>query len=972
VSIVPVYLVWLTPELFNFSLVFLAFFLWSYKENGAPAGSGRWAPLLSGPGSDYAAAILLGVATFSKPVHIVLIGPLVALALWRRQWARSARIFALFVAATGLLFMANYVTTGDANYQGGNRKTFYGYTGFPFANPRETFETTGQARATDGVPLDIVVTRDAPTVFGYNLAYFAIGRYSGFVPYFFPGVVSLLLFVAAPRRRPLWQWLTAGAAVIAAIGLILYMPYTYSGGGGPVGNRYYLSFYPLFLFLTPALSLPVAPLAAIAIGALFTAPLVMNPFDMSFDPGAHAKSGPVRMLPIELTQLIDLPVSAKPDRSRIKLAGDPPMLAYFPDDNAYRVEGDAFWVRGRSRADIILRAPAVDDALGTGRPVRLQSLAIEIENGGKANEVRIRTGGENLSVAARAGRAENRGRPSRNGTPLSTADLPDQLSLLDQHHERERLRPVSRNAGVERQPRARRADTTGADVRPGHVMIAGAGLVLAAALLVCLRAILPLHYALILGATVVWFTVPGVFIARVIYGKQPGASIGSWLLGGVWGHAFSSLALLALWVMGLRSAWILLLAPLLAFPVVFLVRPLAGRLTLPHFTRADVLAVLLLLLIVPLVVGRPFARVGADLPDGRAYRAYFTADFVWRMAVAAELSKGDVPPRNQFYLDDPLRYYWLPHLLPAIQYRLQMPPARLEQVLLVNSVVLDLVFVAFFYALTRQLVTSRAAAVAGCVSAVLFTSFEGAERLWFQWRHAIPLDAIRNVNIDAVENWYYGALKIDGLQRLLWYQPHHAMGYAAGLSALLCATQAREVGRFGTMVWIGALLACSLLLSTFAALMLTSMVAIYVGIRLIKEGRYGALVTSASGPRFRWHSGSASPCRSNTSIAAKSLIQLGLNPAATRGVIASLLLNVPMLAASFVGLWIAMRSDAPHATFSASSSACRRCSISSSTSSITSMSTSVGDRDISRSLHRPRSPGTPSRNSFEEGAASGS
>jgi len=403
VSIVPVYLVWLTPELFNFSLVFLAFFLWSYKENGAPIDSGWRARLLSGPGSDYLAAILLGVATFSKPVHIVLIGPLVALALWRKQWARSAALLVLFVGVTGLLFLANYVTTGDANYQGGNRKTFYGYTGFPFANPRETFETTGQARATDGVPLDIVVTKDAPTVFRYNLAYFTIGRYSGFVPYFFPGVVSLLLFLAAPRRRPLWQWLTAGVAVVAAIGLILYMPYTYSGGGGPVGNRYYLSFYPLFLFVTPALSLPVAPLAAMAIGALFTAPLVMNPFDMSFDPGAHAKSGPIRILPIELTQLIDLPVSAKPDRSRIKLAGDPPMLAYFPDDNAYRVEGDSFWVRGRSRADIILRAPAIDDALGIGRPIRLQSLAIEIENGAKPNQVRIRTGGESLSVPLAAG-----------------------------------------------------------------------------------------------------------------------------------------------------------------------------------------------------------------------------------------------------------------------------------------------------------------------------------------------------------------------------------------------------------------------------------------------------------------------------------------------------------------------------------------------------------------------------------------
>ena len=444
-------------------------------------------------------------------------------------------------------------------------------------------------------------------------------------------------------------------------------------------------------------------------------------------------------------------------------------------------------------------------------------------------------------------------------------------------------------------------------------MIAGTGLVLAIATLVTLRAILPLWYAAVLGAGVVWFAVPGFFIARALYGDQPGARIGSLLVGGVWGQAFSSVALLALWAAGMRSGWIVVLAPLLAFPVAWLVRPLAGRLSLPHFTRADLLAVLLLLLIVPLVVGRPFSRVGADLPDGRAYRAYFTADFVWRMAVAAELSKGDVPPRNQFYLDDPLRYYWLPHLLAAVQYRTHIPPARLDQILLVHSVVLDVVFVAFFYSLTRQLVGNRVAAVAGCVSAVLFTSFEGAERLWFHWRHAIPFDAIRNINIDAVENWYYGALKIDGLQRLLWYQPHHAMGYAAGLSALLCATQAREIGRFGTMVWIGALLACALLLSTFAALMLTSMVAIYVGIRLIKERRHRALVTAAVAAAIPLAAGLGVATWLQYVDRGESLIVLGLNPAATRGVIASLVLNFPMLAASFAGLWLAMRSNARYA-----------------------------------------------------------
>jgi len=448
--------------------------------------------------------------------------------------------------------------------------------------------------------------------------------------------------------------------------------------------------------------------------------------------------------------------------------------------------------------------------------------------------------------------------------------------------------------------------------------IVAAAVVLGLAVIVVLRAILPLRYAVVLGAGVVWSLVPGYFIARGLYGRQPGVAFASLLIGGVWGSAFSSLTLLALWVAGFRGGWIIVAAPILAMPVALIVRPLGGQLDLPRFGRADLLAVCLLLLLVPLVVGRPFARVGVDLPDGRAYRAYFTADFIWRMAVTAEVSKGDVPPRNQFYLDDPLRYYWLQDLLGAVQYRSHTLPVRLDRILLVHSVVLDVVFVAFLYALTRQLVTSRVAAVAGCAGAVLFTSFEGAERLWYHWRHAIPLDAIqnnaiRNVNIDAVENWYYGALKIDGLQRLLWYQPQHAMGYAAGLSALLCATQARDIGRFGTMLWIGALLACSLLLSTFAALMLTSMVAIYVGVRLLKEGRPRALVTAAAGAAIPLALGLGVATALQYADRSESLIQLGLNPAATHGVIASLLLNFPMLAASFVGLWIAMRSDAPHA-----------------------------------------------------------
>src|SRR5207247_438478 len=158
-----------------------------------------------------------------------------------------------------------------------------------------------------------------------------------------------------------------------------------------------------------------------------------------------------------------------------------------------------------------------------------------------------------------------------------------------------------------------------------------------------------------------------------------------------------------------------------------------------------------------------------------------------------------------------------------------------------------------------------------------------------------------------------GALKIDGLQRLLWYQPHHAMGYAAGLSALLCATQARDVGKIRVMVWVGTLLACSLLLSTFAALMFVTMTALYVGVRLLSERRFTALVPAAVAGGVPLAAGLAIRTWLQYVDRGETLIQLGLNPIATHGVIASLLLNSPMLATGLIGLWIAMQRRHPHA-----------------------------------------------------------
>jgi hypothetical protein len=64
------------------------------------------------------------------------------------------------------------------------------------------------------------------------------------------------------------------------------------------------------------------------------------------------------------------------------------------DDNAYNREGDAFWVRGFSRADVMLRAPAPMEATPEGeraRALKVPRMQIALETGPKPNRVTVRT-----------------------------------------------------------------------------------------------------------------------------------------------------------------------------------------------------------------------------------------------------------------------------------------------------------------------------------------------------------------------------------------------------------------------------------------------------------------------------------------------------------------------------------------------------------------------------------------------------
>jgi hypothetical protein len=184
---------------------------------------------------------------------------------------------------------------------------------------------------------------------------------------------------------------------------VFVWPFTWNGGGGPVGSRYFLAFYPLFLLLIPATAGLGSATAAFLGGTLFTAQIVLNPFYASLRAGEHTKSGPLRLLPIELTLLHDLPVAQDGDRMRKEVGppSQPQAFAYFPDDNAYNPEQTPpnsrdwwFWVKGDSKAEVVLRAPVL--SLGGDKWVTkaITRLNVDVRNGAAANRVTVATGAE--------------------------------------------------------------------------------------------------------------------------------------------------------------------------------------------------------------------------------------------------------------------------------------------------------------------------------------------------------------------------------------------------------------------------------------------------------------------------------------------------------------------------------------------------------------------------------------------------
>ncbi|HXY42220.1 MAG TPA: hypothetical protein VEQ10_21265 [Vicinamibacteria bacterium] len=378
-GITPVYLLWETPEIFYLGLVTLGLFLWR---------RGHW----------LAAAVILGAAAYGKPTNAALALPLVLEPLladagggarrWRSRFAVAGMRAAVVAAVVACGYGLNWAATGELNYQGGERKTFYDrYPG----DPGTTFDSAGVWMTTNHLG-PLVAGRDdagsnphvAPPrtsgelrqAFALNLLLFWIGRFAGGLPYF-PGVVlsAMLFLLIGPRGRV--GWLALVALVASWIGYLLLIPDNWYGGGGTLGNRYFLNLVPLGLLLLPRGRAAWAALAALPVAAVLLGPMFLSPVYHSLRPGEHATAAAFRVLPAELTMLGDLSVFTdvwrkhRPYNLRNLRGGDParrapgdpaPYYLWFLDDGTFGQESsfgeEGFWLRGCEPAEVVVQALA--------------------------------------------------------------------------------------------------------------------------------------------------------------------------------------------------------------------------------------------------------------------------------------------------------------------------------------------------------------------------------------------------------------------------------------------------------------------------------------------------------------------------------------------------------------------------------------------------------------------------------------
>jgi hypothetical protein len=306
---------------------------------------------------------------------------------------------------------------------------------------------------------------------------------------------------------------------------------------------------------------------------------------------------------------------------------------------------------------------------------------------------------------------------------------------------------------------------------------------------------------------------PGVPVGLRVFGRHAAG----WVAGAAASYAVTCLVLWAVVAAGAASAPAFAAAWAIECAALYALAQALPRdaVRLRAWTPRDTAALSAVLLLVPVLMGAPYRNLGASDGEGRKYyRAYFTADFVWHMALTAELGRFQIPPRNPYMAHRDLHYYWTYFLVPAAVTS-TVPGADVEASLKVNAQCTALLLLASFCLFAWTAGGRPAATALGVSLVVLASSAEGLAAAWDLWARGRPLDALRDINVDAITAWWYNGLRIDGVHRTMLYTPQHGLSCALGLLGLLGAATAGARASRAVIATAGVLLGLAATLNPF-------------------------------------------------------------------------------------------------------------------------------------------------------------
>lgn len=309
-SLAWVYVYWLHPEVLNMfaGAACLFFGLRALEDHGQRSFfASPWALALS------AGTLALGV--YNKPMLAALGLPVLLELARRRRWRGlcvwlASAVLSMSVIAGGAVLLTGQPTAYLVELRAGF--SMHNPTR-PLVQPREEKPPEQAGAEASGEAAETKQVNGAgwwwllrvPEVKLFELAedvpYFFFGRHTGLFLYQPFALLALVLFFAYGRRRFDGWWLLGSAASIGLFFLV-FIPFNWHGGGGFVGNRYFVMAYPALLFLVTRIRPAWSLLPAVAVAGLFVGPLVVSPHGLSVPQGtlqAHVRHPPFEPFPVE-------------------------------------------------------------------------------------------------------------------------------------------------------------------------------------------------------------------------------------------------------------------------------------------------------------------------------------------------------------------------------------------------------------------------------------------------------------------------------------------------------------------------------------------------------------------------------------------------------------------------------------------------------------------------------------------------